>query len=71
MDIRDARPDPADAPFTQLPAVEGSDALGIVIADGGLGNRTRWRSPLVRAFVYGEEPADSPTLPFGRWKRAS
>ena len=46
------------------------DALGIVIADGGLGARLGLRAPLVRAFIYGEEPPTSPTLPFGRWKGA-
>jgi hypothetical protein len=46
------------------------DAVGIVIADGGLGARLGSRAPLVRAFIYGEEPPTSPTLPFGRWKGA-
>jgi hypothetical protein len=46
------------------------DALGIVIADGGLGARLGLRTPLVRAFIYGEAPQTSPTLPFGRWKGA-
>jgi hypothetical protein len=45
-------------------------AVGIVIADGGLGARLGLRTPLVRAFIYGEEPPTSPTLPFGRWKEA-
>ena len=71
MDTRNVAADPAGAPFVNAPAMEGSGALGIVIADGRLRKRTGWRSPLVRAFVYGEEPADSPTLPFGRWKKAS
>lgn len=44
---------------------------GIVIADGGMGGRALLQAPRVRAFVYGEELPSSPTLPFGRWKRAS
>jgi hypothetical protein len=46
------------------------DALGIVIADGGLGARFGLRTPLVSAFMYCEEPPTLPTLPFGRWKKA-
>jgi hypothetical protein len=47
------------------------DAPGIVIADGGLGARVGRTTPVVRAFIYGEESPVSPPLPFGRWKEAS
>ena len=48
-----------------------SDVPGIVIAFG-----TTWEAagpsvPALRAFVYGEKLPTSPTLPFGRWKKAS
>jgi len=52
-------------------AVKGGswkDLPGIVIADGGAGQRTQLQGPRVRAFIYGEEQPLSPTLPFGRWK---
>lgn len=58
-------------PASELPIQEDSDARGIVIADGGLGQRAGLRTPVVRAFIYGEESPDLPTLPFGRWKEAS
>ncbi len=57
---------PADSPVH-----EKAEALGIVIADGGLGARTGSKAPVVHAFVYGEESSAPPTLPFGRWKEAS
>jgi len=47
------------------------DVPGIVILDGGQGSRIDLKGPRVRAFVYGEEPPPTPTLPFGRWKVAS
>jgi len=59
---------PPELPVQPHPAAK--DALGIVIADGGLGARLGLRAPLVRAFIYGEEPPTLPTLPFGRWKGA-
>lgn len=42
---------------------------GIVIAHAGW--RTGERTAGVRAFVYGERQPSTPTLPFGRWKKAS
>lgn len=45
-------------------------APGIVILDGGLG-ALALHQPRVVAFVYGEDLPRSPTLPFGRWKKAS
>jgi hypothetical protein len=65
MNTKTLLPDPlleSDSPV--------KDALGIVIADGGLGARLGLRTPLVRAFMYGDEPPTLPTLPFGRWKGA-
>jgi hypothetical protein len=53
------------------PEREPKDVPGIVITDGGLGARFGLRTPLVRAFIYGEESPSLPTLPFGRWKQAS
>jgi hypothetical protein len=53
------------------PARDIEDAPGIVIADGGLGARVGRMTPLVRAFIYGEEAPISPPLPFGRRKQAS
>lgn len=47
------------------------DVPGIIIADGGLGSRNVLQGSRVRAFVYGERPTPSPTLPFGRWRHAS
>ncbi len=58
-------------PPEDTPAGERADALGIVIADGGFGARTGLKTPLLRAFIYGEESPEQPTLPFGRWKEAS
>ena len=49
----------------------GSDAPGILIADGGVGVRTGLQRPRVVAFVYGENLPALPTLPFGRWKLQS
>jgi hypothetical protein len=67
--IRMDEPAPTTAP--SAPLRERADALGIVIADGGLGARSGLTAPRVRAFIYGEEPESPPTLPFGRWKEAS
>lgn len=50
---------------------DGSNAPGIQIADGGMGTAAALTPPRLLAFVYGEELPRSPTLPFGRWKRAS
>jgi hypothetical protein len=47
------------------------NAPGIVIKEGGSGERTLRRGSRVHAFVYGEEIPGTPTLPFGRWKAAS
>jgi hypothetical protein len=44
---------------------------GIVIAHGGWTPKTESLKAGLRAFVYGEKLPASPTLPFGRWKRAS
>ncbi len=46
------------------------NAPGIVIKDGGVGERTLKNGSRVRAFVYGEELPGAPTLPFGRWRAA-
>ncbi len=63
--------DAATSRSDSLPTREKAEALGIVITDGGLGARTGLKTPVVRAFVYGEESPAPPTLPFGRWKEAS
>lgn len=45
---------------------------GIVIAMGEGGNvRTGSGSPRLQGFVYGEFLPRTPSLPFGRWKKAS
>lgn len=64
------RPNSHDLPRQPL-AGNAEDPAGIVITDGGMGAQFGRRVPLVRAFVYGEEPSIIPTLPFGRWKEAS
>lgn len=51
---------------------ECSDQVpGIVIAHGGWTNGAAALTTGLRAFVYGETPPATPTLPFGRWKSAS
>lgn len=71
MDTRKLAAEPPHIRVSELPAARAPRALGIVIAVGALGSCSRARSPLVRAFVYGEEVPNAPTLPFGRWKKAS
>jgi hypothetical protein len=44
---------------------------GILITHGGWRTGADILSVGLRAFVYGEKLPASPTLPFGRWKRAS
>lgn len=48
-----------------------SDIPGIVIAFGATSEAAVPRVPALRAIVYGEKVPTSPTLPFGRWKKAS
>ena len=71
MDTRKLAVEPPHIRASELPAAQAPRALGIVIAVGALGNGSRARSPIVRAFMYGEEVPDAPTLPFGRWRNAS
>ena len=53
---------------TALPQVLGEEEpIGIVIQDG----REPVPAPKVRAFIYGGEIRQQPTLPFGRWKEAA
>ena len=66
--------DPADGGLAEEQlgwGAPGAGAPGILIADGGVGSLADRRHPRVVAFVYGEAMPASPTLPFGRWKRAS
>ena len=71
MDTRKPAAEPPHDRVSELPAARAPRALGIVIAVGALGSRGRARSPLVRAFVYGEEIPNAPTLPFGRSRKLS
>jgi hypothetical protein len=52
---------------------EGGEGLrGIVIAMGESGGaRTKRETPRFWGFVYGEFLPQTPSLPFGRWKKAS
>lgn len=60
--------DPDQRPASRLNYTPCENAPGIVIKDGGVGQRTIRRGSRVRAFVYGEELPGTPTLPFGRWR---
>lgn len=71
MDTRKRAAEPLHIRVSEPSAGQTPPALGIVIAVGVLSNCGRAHSPLVRAFVYGEEVPDAPTLPFGRWRKAS
>ena len=63
----------AEKPPVPIPSSRRSpceNAPGIVIKDGGVGERVVQNGSRVRAFVYGEELPGTPTLPFGRWRVA-
>lgn len=47
------------------------DVPGILIADGGVGHAAEARRPRISAFIWGEREEVAPTLPFGRWRKAS
>lgn len=63
--------DPDQMPVRRLNYTPCENAPGIVIKDGGVGERTIQRGSRVHAFVYGEELPGTPTLPFGRWRAAN
>ena len=61
----------ADRRGAEVSRESSGEVRGIVIAMGEVGGAGVSGRPRLEGFVYGEFLPKTPTLPFGRWKKAS